>query len=396
MKIVIISSTEDEALILQKVVAAFFGSDQIQYLARTDQALHLDRVDLPSTDIIIVDSEIAHEADIRAINSVSHGELQNPPAFVYLAASTTHDELLRLVRAGTSDVLHRPIQPPEIRDAIERIRSKRLHIGRTSKCKILSFVSGKGGAGATFLATNLGYLLATEANKKVLYVDLHMQGGDASFYLTNVTATTTIADVVKSPELDSMMIAAATIPIEENYSLLPSPDSPEKAAGLTATNIDNLISVANQDYDFIIIDLPHTLDALTIKALDRSDLIFVIAQPIMTYLRAVAHMLHLFSRLEYDPSKIRMVLNRMDKVGMLSVARVEDSIQKSINLTIPNDFMNAVEAVNVGVSIIKSAPKSPISVALRSILGELVGEIAAEPVQKTFLQKIMVGKGKLR
>lgn len=389
MKIVIISNTEDEALILQKVVSSFYGSDQMQHLARIDKSLHLDRIDLPSTDIIIIDSDEVHDADVRAISSIAHGDTPHPPSFIYLAATTSHEELLRLIRGGVSDVLHRPIQPAEIRDAIDRIRSKRLHIGRASKCKVLSFVSGKGGAGATFLATNLGYLLATEANKKVLYIDLHMQGGDASFYLTNIVATTTIADVVKSSELDSMMIAAATIPIETNYSLLPSPDSPEKAAGLSASNIDNLISVAIQDYDFIIVDLPHILDALTIKALDRSDLIFVVTQPIMTYLRAVAHMLHLFTRLEYDPSKVRMVLNRMDKVGMLSVARVEDSIQKNISLTVPNDFMNAVEAVNIGVSIIKSSPKSPISVALRGILAELVGEAVEEPPQKTFFQKIL-------
>lgn len=389
MKIVIISKTEDEALILQKVIAPFSSSDQLQHLSRIDGTLHLDRIDLPSTDIIIVDAEEVHDADVRAISAVAHGDSPHPPALIYLASSTTHEELLRLIRGGVSDVLHRPIQPAEIRDAIDRIRSKRLHIGRSNKCKVLSFVSGKGGAGATFLATNLGYLLATEANKKVLYVDLHMQGGDASFYLTNAVATSTIADIVKSPELDSMMIAAATIPIETNYSLLPSPDSPEKAAGLNAGNIDNLISVAMQDYDFVIIDLPHILDALTIKALDRSDLIFVVTQPIMTYLRAVAHMLHLFTRLEYEPSKVRMVLNRMDKVGMLSVARVEDSIQKNISLTVPNDFMNAVEAVNIGVSVIKSAPKSPISVALRSILAELIGEAVEAPPEKSFFQKIL-------
>ena len=391
MKIVIISNTEDEALILQKVISSSFGSEQIQHLGRIEDSLHLDRVDLPSTDIIIVDSDAVHDADVRAISAIAHGDTPHPPSFIYLASSTSHEELLRLIRGGVSDVLHRPIQPAEIRDAIDRIRSKRLHIGRTSKCKVLSFVSGKGGAGATFLATNLGYLLATEANKKVLYIDLHMQGGDASFYLTNTVATTTLADIVKSSELDSMMISAATIPIESNYSLLPSPDSPEKAAGLTAANIDNLISVAMQDYDFIIVDLPHILDALTIKALDRSDLIFVVTQPIMTYLRAVAHMLHLFTRLEYDPSKVRMVLNRMDKVGMLSVARVEDSIQKNISLTVPNDFMNAVEAVNIGVSIIKNSPKSPISTALRGILSELLGETVEEPEQKSFFQK-MLGK----
>jgi len=392
MKIVIISNTEDDAFAVQKTLNSFCGSDQIQSLGRIDAALHLDRVDLASTDIIIVDAEDVQDGDIRIISTVSHG-VDLPPSFIYLSRTTTHDQLLHLIRAGVSDVLHHPIQQSEMRDAVDRIRAKRSNSGRGSKSKVISFISGKGGAGATFLAANLGYLLATEADKKVLFIDLHMQGGDAAFYLTNAVASTSIADIVRSADLDSMMIAAAAVPIEANYALLQSPDSPEKASGLNATHIDNLISVATQDYDFVIIDLPHILDALTIKALDRSDLIFVVTQPIMTYLRAVTNVLHLFSRLEYDANKVRVILNRMDNVGVLSVARVEDSIQKNISVTIPNDFMNAVEAVNLGVAIAQNTPNSSIVVALRKIVRELTGEdVLTEPKQSLF-KKILGKKG---
>jgi len=392
MKIVIISKSEEDAFTVQKTLNSFCGSDQIQSLGRIDDALHLDRIDLTSTDVVIVDSVDVHDSDIRVISAVAHG-VEHPPSFIYLAQTTTHDQLLHLIRAGVSDVLHHPLQQNEIRDAIDRIRAKRSNSGRGTKCKVLSFLSGKGGAGATFLAANLGYLLAVEADKKVLYIDLHMQGGDAAFYLTNVAATTTIADIVRSADLDSMMIAAAAVPIDVNYSLLQSPDSPEKASGLNATHIDNLISVAAQDYDFVIIDLPHILDALTIKALDRSDLIFVVTQPIMTYLRAVTNVLHLFSRLEYDPSKVRVVLNRMDNVGVLSVARVEDSIQKNINVTVPNDFLNAVEAVNLGVAIAKNSPNSSIAEALRNVVRELTGEEVIEQSKPSIFKKMLGRKG---
>lgn len=391
MKIVIISSTLDEADIVQRVLSSFSGSDQITSLGRIDSALHLDRIDLASTDVVVIDVETVQDSDIRALSTIAHHSTV-APAFIYLSQTTTHDQLLQLIRVGVSDVLHHPIEVNQCREAIDRIRVKRASLGKGTQSKVISFLSGKGGAGATFLATNLGYILSVEMGKKVLFADLHMQGGDASFYLTNLTGNSNIADIAKSGELDSMMIASAAIPVEPNYLLLQSPDSPEKAAGLTASHIDNLINVAIQHYDYVILDLPHILDAVTIKALDRSDAIFVVTQPIMTYLRAVSHMLHLFSRLDYEPSKVRVLLNRMDNVGVLSVAKVEDSIQKNINVSIPNDFLNAVEAVNLGVPIVESAPNSAISEALRGIALSLTGGEVPEVENKKSMFKRMFKK----
>jgi pilus assembly protein CpaE len=150
-----------------------------------------------------------------------------------------------------------------------------------------------------------------------------------------------------------------------------------------------LLAVALKEFDFVIVDLPHILDGITIKALDRSDNIFIITQPIMTYLRAVTNVIHLFNRLDYTPEKIRVVLNRMDEVGVLSVAKVEDSIQKKISATIPNDFKNGVESVNLGLPILKIAPTSPICMALRGIAEDLTGMIPVQKAKTSWFKSIL-------
>ena len=384
MKIILISDSEE---LVAQVESLKSASDQLQVYQREHTSLRLDRLDIASTDIIVIDSEELIDDDARAISSIVHS-LSACPDIVYLCKTSNQSQLVELIRAGASDVIHKPFHDRELTDSIERIRVKRYNTNR-NQSKVLSFMSCKGGAGATFLATNLGYILATESQKKILYIDLHMQGGDAAFYLTNLTGSSTIADIAKHSDLDSMMITSATVQIEDKYLLLQAPDTPEKATGLNASHIDNLISVAIQDYDFVIIDLPHILDGLTIKALDRSDLIFVVTQPIMTYMKAVTHILHLLTRLEYDSAKVRVLLNRMDNVGVLSVSRVEESIQKNIAASIPNDFMNSVEAVNMGVPIVKAASDSPISNALRTMALELTGVSMPAPVKTSFLQKIL-------
>jgi len=389
MKIIVISNSDESSLGVRKVLESFGDLDQIQNLARIDSALRFDRVDLASAEVVIIDAEQVSEQDIRSIASIeqAHPHL----SVIYLCNSSTHDELVQLIRAGVADVLHKPLHNNEFKLALDRIRDKKFNTGRRIS-KVISFISCKGGAGASFLATNFAYILAKECNKRVLFIDLHMQGGDAAFYLTNIQGGSTIVDIAKHSDLDAMMISSASILVEDNFYLLPSADSPEKAVGLNAGHIDNLISVASKDYDFVIIDMPHVLDGITIKALDRSDQIFLVTQPIMTYLKAVSLILNLFTRLEYEDSKVRVLLNRMDNVGVLSVARVEGSIQKNIAATVPNDFLNAVEAVNTGVAIAKVSPRSPISESLRMLAQELcgIGGTTTKAVEKkSFLKKIL-------
>lgn len=388
MKTLVISDAEATAQTLVESLKSAPGSgSQYSTLIRENGLLGLERVDLSKIDLIIIDSSKVHDEDLQVIAALTHA-VDTAPAVIYLCENSSQEQLVKLIRAGASDVLHKPFNAHELIDGMVRIKGKRAG-GQRHVSKVISFISCKGGAGATFLATNLGSVLATESEKKVLYIDLHMQGGDAAFYLLNTSGTSSLADIAKHSDLDSMMISAASVPIHSNYSLLQAPDSPEKTTGLNANHIDNLISVATKDYDYVIIDLPHTLDSITIKALDRSDMIFVVTQPIMTYLKAVTHLLHLFARLEYESSKVRVLLNRMDNVGVLSVARVQDSIQKNINLTIPNDFMSAVESVNLGVPISKAAPQSAITEALRTMAMELTGKAISIPEKKSIFNKLL-------
>jgi pilus assembly protein CpaE len=224
--------------------------------------------------------------------------------------------------------------------------------------KILSFISAKGGAGATFIAGNLGYALASDCKQKVLFIDLHMQFGDASFYLVESAGPSTLSDVISQTGLDSTVIASATVQVSENYYLLQAPDSPDKAVGIKPQHIDNLLTVAIQDYDYIIVDLPKEIDAITMKVLDRSNNIYVVFQPVMAYLRALTKILHLFNSLE----------------------KMENAIQKQINWVFPNDFVNVTESANTGIPVQKLQPYAAISKVFSSIAHE-IAELKLETAQ---------------
>ncbi|MDF9788171.1 AAA family ATPase [Polynucleobacter sphagniphilus] len=370
MKIGAIASAPEVLGLIKEALEKNLHEDQFVFLERRNDELDIDRIDLFSTNVLIVDAETISKADLRVISSCT--KEHSNPAIIYATKNAQDGQLIELMRAGVMEVISYPITSGELLEAIERLRLRR-YIASTyrPRGKILSFISAKGGAGATFIAGNLGYSLAVDCKEKVLFVDLHMQFGDAAFYLVETAGPRTLTDVISQTGLDSTVIASATTQVTDNYFLLQAPDSPDKAVGIKPQHIDNLLTVAIQDYDYVIVDLPREIEAITMKVLDRSDKIYIVFQPVISYLRAVTKVLNLFNLLGYESRKIETILNRMDRGVAISLEKMEDAIQKSIDWVFPNDFVNATESVNTGIPLEKMRPHIPLSNAFKAMAGEI-------------------------
>ncbi|QWD96215.1 AAA family ATPase [Polynucleobacter sp. MG-6-Vaara-E2] len=386
MKIAVIASSPAMLALIEGVLEKNPGDDQFVYLLRINEQIHLERIDLFSTNILILDANTVSDADLKAISECT--KQHSNPSIFYLCNLHSETALISLMRSGVTEAISLPLIDIDLNSAVGRIRDRSyLSSVYHARGKILAFISCKGGAGATFLATNLGYSLAEDCQQKVLLIDLHMQYGDASYYLTDQMSSITLGDIVKQVGLDSTIIAAAAMKISSNYFLLQAPASPEMSVGIVAQHIDNLLTVAIQDYDFVILDISHTLDALNMRALDRADMIFPVMQPVVPYLRAMTKQLRIFSMLGYPENKIKVVLNRMDSMVNLSEAKMEDSIQKKIFVSVPNDFVSSAESVNTGISILKQSPDSPVSKEIRDLAASLSGKVAKSD-NRSLLQKI--------
>lgn len=389
MKIAVIASSSELLNRLSEVLEQRLVDDQFVLLLRQNGELRLDRVDLVTTNIVILDSEEVSEKELKIISD-SNRE-RGKPAFVYLSGALTAEELQRLMRAGVMEVIKLPLDEQDLIGAIERLRARRyLSSTYSARGKVATFISCKGGAGATFVATNLAYVLSQEFSQRVLFIDLHMQDGDAAFYVMEKIGPQSLGDVVRQTGLDSTVIASASQQVAEGFYMLKAPDSPEKSAGVTAQQIDNLITLAIQDYDFVILDIAHNLDAINMKALDRSDYIFPVMQPMVNYLRAMVRQLRVFAMLGYVNEKIHVLVNRMDNVIVLPLEKMQETIGRDISYLVPNDFRKATESVNLGVPIGKLAAESPVTESLRALSRGLC-DLQVDKKSKSFLSKLFSG-----
>ena len=182
MKIAAIASSPEALIKIKEILETNAHQDQFIFLERRDGQLDIDRLDLFSTNVLLIDAENITKLDLKAISTCTK---EHPnPAIIFASSDTKNGQMLELMRSGVSEVISFPVSEGELLEAIERLRLRR-YISSTyrPRGKILSFISAKGGAGATFIAGNLGYALASDCKQKVLFIDLQMQFGDASFYL---------------------------------------------------------------------------------------------------------------------------------------------------------------------------------------------------------------------
>ncbi|GAB3545536.1 AAA family ATPase [Noviherbaspirillum agri] len=372
MKIAVISRQTGALAELRQILEEHCSDDKLNFLESRGGTLSI-LSDLEKHDLLIVDCAEPHRTDMEAIEALTH---EHPKLAVLLLCTTkAPDLLIAAMRAGVREVLSSPVIADELVAAIARVR-KRMPVAEPEKKrgKILAFLSSKGGSGATFIATNLGYALATQHDKKVLLIDLDFQHGDASFFVADGQPVTSVAEVAKQTErLDASVLASSSMQVDTGYSLLTAPDDPEKAIGLMPDHIDRLLTVAAENYDFVIVDIERAVDMLSIRALDRSDLIFLVLQPMVPYVRDSKKLLRLFQTLGYTDNKIHLLGNRSDTATDLPPKIIERTLGTRFYRMLPNDFVNASASVNLGTPVLRHAASCPISRALKELASDLVG-----------------------
>jgi pilus assembly protein CpaE len=296
-------------------------------------------------DLMLVDGMCC---DLDELVQVEYIITHHPKIAVILLCATQSPEfLINSMRAGVREVLPSPVTSNLLEAAVSRIAAKLIVGQGKSQGKILVFMPCKGGSGATFLATNLGYQLAE--TKSVLLIDLNLQFGDALLFVHEGKPASTLADVAHDiTRLDASFLAASTVKIAANYSILAAPEDISRAMGIKPEHIDTILSIAVKQYDFVILDISRTLDTLAIKALDRSYRIFPVLQAGLPGLRNANKLIAVFKSLGYPDDKIELIVNRFEKGGDIGLDDIRRSLG-NVNLrTVPDSYKEVNTAINQG------------------------------------------------
>lgn len=331
---------------------------------------------LESGILLLCSSQEQLSQDLDALESLT---CANPQVSVVLiAGSDTKEDLVRAMRAGVREVVASPPAQAELIAALRRVVLHHEKIRRPDDAyvgsgQIVAFISCKGGSGSTFLATNTAYLIADTFHRRCLLVDLDLQYGDASYYMSQDDVKNNLSDLTQQIDrLDVQLLNSCMQSISPRLHLLAAPDEPGMAMAITANQLEQVLTLAKRMHEFVVLDLDSAIDAVTLKALDMADVVFVTMECNLPVVRNAKRLVKLFHSLGYGDDKLRLLVNKFQTDGVLDIKSIEQAVGIKVHHTVSNQVEAVTEAFNLGKPLELLHPQNGVLKALREITADLL------------------------
>ncbi len=306
---------------------------------------------------------------------------------VALHLKTQPELLLSLMRAGVREVIS-DSAAETLRQVIDRaqLRTKGVSI---SKGRVFGFISSKGGDGSSCIAANLAFALSQQPETRVLAVDISLPFGDLDMYLTGETLTQDLADISsQSDRLDQSLLNSMVQHLSPTLDLIPSPATFDKIVDIDPERVSELIRIAANFYDYILVDFGSSLDQVGIWVLEHLDELCIVFTPSLPSLRRAGQLLKVWEELEKPMSRIEIIFNRADTSVTISIKEIEKVIGRKINKRFPSDFEAIQKSILSGQPFLEVAPKSRLSKSITDWTEAITG--SSHRKQSTIWQRLKI------
>lgn len=322
-----------------------------------------------SFDLLILEIGDDLNKEFELIQSLHNSEKE-----VFLTSTRTEPEILiKALRTGAKEFFAQPINRDEVRGALLRFRQRKEslkdHETPTKNGKLIDVFGSKGGVGTTTVAVNIATSLAELQGKpKVALIDMNLLFGEIPLFL-DVDSAFNWEEVARNiARLDSTYLMSILTKHSSGIYVLPSPTGLDVSDVATPEIIQKILRMMQSVFDFIVIDSGQSLDDISLKILELSNTVFLIAILSVPCLINIKRLQDSFRKLGYPRDEdVKIIINRYQKKSMISLEEAEQSINQKIFWHIPNDYTTTMSAINQGKSLFIVARGSEITTNFRDL-----------------------------
>lgn len=272
--------------------------------------------------------------------------------------------------------------------------------------KIISFINMKGGVGKTTLCIGMGHYLATELNKKILFIDIDPQFNSTQSLLGEFDQVDLYLDELRNTKTIRSIFKQST----DVYEEIPLPEKEEvihqfnENIHMILGNINLIFDNSTSDnsrikrirkfvnhhnlrdeYDFIFIDCPPTISFYTDAALMASDY-YIIPNRIDRYSTlGVTSLLSVTKRIiseeDLNLRPLGIIYTMLDETLTQKTAKIKDDFETEVkdnNLYIFKNNTTIVRDLMVGNSGNIASNYSKSKKDIKNICVEFLGRIDEE------------------
>ncbi len=248
--------------------------------------------------------------------------------------------------------------------------------------KVFSICNQKGGVGKTTTSVNLSAALSLN-NKKVLLIDMDPQGNATmGSGINKYDLDYSLADILldSSKNLEDIICKA-----EEGFDLVPS-NQALTFAEVKLLDVNNrelvlkkILAKIQDNYDFIIIDCPPSLNILTVNALAVSNSVIIPTQCEYYALEGLTALLETIDKIKISVNEsleiggiLRTMYDPRNNLAQDVSEELKNHFGKDVLKTVIPRNVSLAEAPSHGSSIINYDRASKGSMSYLALAGEIV------------------------
>lgn len=291
------------------------------------------------------------------------------------------------MRAGARDYLIESISPPDLLASLTRIREETVRDRASDLGKLIVVVNGKGGSGASMIATNLAHSLVCDAKSEVTLVDLDLQFAGLGRYLDINPDVGLLQALESAADMDEISADAFTSRHSSGLKLITAQsNTPTLPRGISIERLEMLLRIYLSINDFVVVDSPARLDPATELFFERADRIFVVVQQSLPHVQDAARLMQiLIHELGVSRERMDVIVNRFAKNAEVEVSDIKQALRVDSVHTVPNHFKLVTESINMGIPLAEISRGAALTKSIRKLQSTLV-ESGEEP-EPTILQR---------
>jgi pilus assembly protein CpaE len=300
---------------------------------------------------------------------------------IVVSASKDSELILKAMRAGAKEFVL-DSDHEELKLAVRSQAQPSEQVEGTGS--IVAVFGAKGGVGSTTIAVNLAGALQ-DLGQRVCLLDLDLHLGDVLSFM-DVAGNYSITDVLANmARLDRDLLSSSMTRHASGVNVLAQSGKMEEAEHIKGHDITNLLNFLKKNYDKIIIDGVRGFDEVSLAALDASQSLLMVLTQDVPAVRNGQRCLELFSRLGYDQTKVKLILNRYQKSSKITLDVIAETLKVPVAHAVSNDFVSVIDAINRGLLLKDAAPRARLTQDIQSLAPLVSGPTKVEGPRKRFL-----------
>jgi pilus assembly protein CpaE len=282
-----------------------------------------------------------------------------------------------LRQRGVIEYFNHPVKLPEIRAALVMDGGGKAGNGG----KVLAFMSAASGDGSSTSAVNCAYALSNIYGKRTVLVDLDYQFGMVAKNL-DLSSPFGTRELFEHPDrgIDATLLQRMTGKYNDTMHVIAAPNDLRMLPPINPETLRQLIQTLRNEYDCVVLDLPHIWLPWTAAAISSASTVVLVAQLWLRSLTHAARLLGIWRESGILNQDIKIVVNRSGAKFKEAISNkdFERVCEHDIDFYLANDIKTVVTAENQGSTILETG-QSVLGGQLRQLGALLLGVQAEEP-----------------